>query len=268
MSNYNIHVSSDLLTEINEKVKNNVIPMDKDKDVLSYKLNRQLDEEDHVYIFTEILQKMEKKIYTITENGTLFDLNDLDNATFWNVYYYTQIFIDNHERKKDIAKASKEDEERKNEQIQQFDNDLKRIKESAGEFVDKSNMTEYEKLRTDALSYSKRPEVVINSGEKRMEKTVYSDNYQFKWKQLSKTDEIAKKVTRISFRCDNKDNDPVPNEAKAAEIEEDEDEEADEEADEDEDEDEGEEEDMMVNDNESGMSEKQRVKILLKPKIN
>jgi len=205
----NFCVSSEILGEINERKKNNVTPSVNDKDQLLYKINKQLDEEDHAYIFTELLQKMKKKIYTITENCTLFDLNDLDNDTFWSMYYYVQIFIDNHDREKVISDVNKDNNILREKHIEQFNCQLGENKENNDVKVDQSNMTEYERLRIDALSTCNYSNYSANndtfSDENIMDnKIIYSDNCQFKWKQLTKSDEIAKKLTRISSKQDSK----------------------------------------------------------------
>src|SRR5439155_4922352 len=98
----------DNLEETNIKIVNKVLPTDKEKEILLYKLNKQLNEDEHLYIFTEILQNLEKKIYTITENCTLFDLNDLSADNFWKMFYYAQLFIQNHERQKEFEGAQQE----------------------------------------------------------------------------------------------------------------------------------------------------------------
>ena len=71
-----------LLNEINEKIKNRSPPMDRDKELLQFQLDHCLTEEEHFYIFTEILQVLPRKIYTITENCTLLNLNDLEHRRF------------------------------------------------------------------------------------------------------------------------------------------------------------------------------------------
>jgi hypothetical protein len=198
------------MTEITTKIKNKVAPSDKEKEALLYKLNKQLNEDDHIYIFTEILQNMDKKIYTITENCTLFDLNDLDNENFWKICYYTQLFIDQHERQKEINSAKKENDDLSEQFVQKVEEKLRQIKEQSPEKIDSTNLSEYEKLRIDALSqcsyssYAKSSDSHEQSGRcTGVEKTIYSDNYQQRWKQLNKTEEINRKVARISIKCEN-----------------------------------------------------------------
>lgn len=205
--------ANDFMAEINSKIKNKTLPTDRDKESLLNKLNKQLNEEDHIYIFTEILQNMEKKIYTITCNCTLFDLNDLDNENFWKIYYYTQLFIDQHERQKEINKAKQENDDISDQFTRDVDSKLKQIKEQHPEKVDSKGLSEYEKLRINALSqcsyssYSKEIEATNKNMRSLsryvgVEKTVYSDNFQQKWKQLNKNDEINKKLSRVSMKCE------------------------------------------------------------------
>lgn len=193
-----ISTSTFTLADINDKITNNVIPTDKEKGMLLSMINKQLTEEDHIYIFTEILQNMKKKIYTITENCTLFDLNDIDCANFWKIWYYAHLFICNQVRNAEMSKIK----EKNDELSMQFNRDtlekLKKFRENTSlNASDTLAMTEYERLRIDALKdcpYS------TYSQEKPDQQTskIYSDNYQCKWKQPNKNEEIVKKITNIT----------------------------------------------------------------------
>jgi hypothetical protein len=146
---------------------------------------------------------MTKKIYTINENGTLFDLNDLDPETFWKLCYHTHLFMKNHEREKSVALAQQDVNLATDKLVKKMTTDLKQYQQEAQVAVtpDPANMTEYEKLRIDALkscTYScyaeKKPDLCGGGGEQR---SIYSDNFQYKWKESTKTDEIARKIPKI-----------------------------------------------------------------------
>lgn len=205
-------IKQDILAELDDKIKTEVVPTDKDKEILQYKLNKQLSEEDHLYIFTEILQSMGSQIYTITENCTLFDLNDVDPKNFWKIYRCAQMFIDNHSRQKELDKVKQENDVMSQEFNKNVENNLRKILQQ-NEEIYPSNATEYEKLRIDALkqctysTYSKKPSSDHSQDDGKLEKTVYSDNYQYKWKQFNKNDEIAKKIIKISAKHNHENGD-------------------------------------------------------------
>lgn len=87
-----------------EKMKNHVPPTEREKEQLQQQIGL-LKDEDHLFLFTEIIQNMDRKCYTITENCTLFDLNDLDPERFWKMFYHAQIFLENNKRCKEIEEA-------------------------------------------------------------------------------------------------------------------------------------------------------------------
>src|SRR5437588_1856289 len=111
------------------EMSDRVPPSSAERELLQYLLNRFLTEEDHLYIFTEILQNLEKKIYTVTETGTLFDLNDLPTETFWTLREVTQSLIKHHERQKEIETAHQEDARRTAEFREKMQTELQRIRE-------------------------------------------------------------------------------------------------------------------------------------------
>lgn len=192
-------LKQDILIELSEKIKNKPIPTDKDKESLQFKINKFLTEEDHLYIFTEILQTISHKIYTITENGTLFDLNDLDPETFWKMSYYTQMFINNHERQKDIKKVFQENDELIEKFNLNISSELAKIKDKMTETdINTENLSSYEQLRIDALKECQYSHYSKISHDKNHEKSIYSDHYPCKWKQTNKNDEIGKKMAKLS----------------------------------------------------------------------
>lgn len=198
---------TDNLDEINEKIKNKSPPTDKDKENLLHKLNKQLNEDEHLYLFTEILQTLEKRIYSITENCTLFDLNDLPHDAFWKIHYYTYLFIHDHERQKELEKAKQDNMANSDEFKEKMRMELaNKIKDPNNALPENLNgLSAYEKLRINALSqcsYSTYAKDTNKSDynltlpdDKRMEKTIYSDNFKHRWKQDNKMTPTANNIT-------------------------------------------------------------------------
>ena len=202
------------LSEIEGKMKDKSPPSDRDKSLLQVKLNKYLTEDDHMFILIEILQKMPRKIYTITEHGTLFDLNDVDPEIFWKIYYHTQISIENHERQKKLDQAKLDKDQLTVQFEQKIQADLQKIKEQQGSCLpeNQADLTPYEKLRINALqhceysTYAQQSHVTTGSS---CESSSFSSNYRYKWKQTNKMDELAKKITNISSKSSTRETDPV-----------------------------------------------------------
>lgn len=191
--------------DIENKIRNNISPTDKEKELLQNKLNKQLSEDDHMYIFVEILQTLKNKIYTMTENGTLFDLNDLDNENFWKIFYHTQLFIDNHEREKKIAESSQEKavlESKFNKTNEE------NLKQNITKDVEVETST-YGKLRIEALKQCSYSNYSINSTSNVKEPSFFSDKVQQKWAQPKNT-AVSQKVNKILKTTNNKVIEPVP----------------------------------------------------------
>ena len=199
MSNSNNYGNLD---DINEKIQNKLTPNEKDKELLLYRLNKLLNDDEHLYIFTEILQTLEKRIYSITENCTLFDLNDLPNDAFWKIYYYTQLFILDHERQKELGKIQKEQQSKNDEFKEDINTKLQKYKNDPNQATPENieQLSAYEKLRLNALSqcsYSTYSHNNTNTDDfnlslpddKILAKTIYSDNFKYKWKQENKIDQ-------------------------------------------------------------------------------
>lgn len=196
-----VFISTFTLADINDKITNTIVPNDKEKSMLLNMINKQLTEEDHIYIFTEILQNMKKKIYTITENCTLFDLNDIDCADFWKIWYYTYLFISNQVRNTEINKIKEQNDELSAQFTRDALEKLKKFRENTSKNVpDMDEMSEYERLRIEAL---KDCQYSTYSSEKPDQQTskIYSDNYQCKWKQSNKDEEIVRKFTNITKKA-------------------------------------------------------------------
>lgn len=181
-------------------MKNNIPPTEGEKEQLQQQIGL-LKDEDHLFLFTEIIQNMDRKCYTITENCTLFDLNDLDPESFWKMVYHARIFLENNKRCKEIEEAQRERQNIDERLSQKMEADLPHFRNIDEATVPSDSVSGYEKLRIEALqqcSYSNYgPSVITMMTDS---KSVYSDNCHRKWKQNTKSDEIAKKVTRISAR--------------------------------------------------------------------
>jgi hypothetical protein len=194
------------IEEIVEKIKNKNVPNERDKETLLYKLNRQLTEEEHLHLFSEIIQSLDKKTYSITENCTLFDLNDLSPECFWKMFYYAQLSIHDHEGKKISDRARQEDNEEKVKMAEKMKAELDKFQadpdQAKPDVLD--SLTPYERLRISALSqcqystYAKGGADDTNMAlkdDKRMEKTIYSDTFQHRWKSDAVTTPNAPTVT-------------------------------------------------------------------------
>ena len=71
-----------------------------------------LDTKDHIGILRIIMESIDRKIYTVNNYGTYFDLNDLDNGTLWKISYHVSLCLENMQReeyRKEAEKQYKED---------------------------------------------------------------------------------------------------------------------------------------------------------------
>lgn len=68
----------------------------------------QLETEDHIGILRIIMTETSKKIYTVNNYGTYFDLNDLDNQTLWKISYHVNLCLENQEREVNRKEAERE----------------------------------------------------------------------------------------------------------------------------------------------------------------
>lgn len=71
-----------------------------------------LDTKDHIGILKIIMESIDRKIYTVNNYGTYFDLNDLDNGTLWKISYHVSLCLENMQReeyRKEAEKQYKED---------------------------------------------------------------------------------------------------------------------------------------------------------------
>lgn len=138
-----------LVNSVIERQKSNDTPLEKDK-IQLLKLIQKLTKQDHIKIF-DILQKLDKKIYTTNEKETLFDINDLKTDSFWELFLYVVLSYRNNIKANIITKA--EIEKKENEKIfhKKIDDDLKNHIHNNAIDNDR-NIPEYEELRVKALA--------------------------------------------------------------------------------------------------------------------
>lgn len=147
-----------IVNSIIERQKSHDTPLEKDK-IQLVKTIQKLSKEDHMKIF-EILQKLEKKIYTTNEKETLFDVNDLKTESFWEIFLYSVLSYRNNIYKDIISSANKEKIEKEKYIQNKFEKELKdqialRIHMSnKASNISGLNRPEYEELRTKALFVS------------------------------------------------------------------------------------------------------------------
>jgi hypothetical protein len=63
---------------------------------------------DHLNIIKLILKYAEKKVYTTTNSGTFFDLNDLDNRTLWRLEKFISLTLSQIEQEREMEKVEHE----------------------------------------------------------------------------------------------------------------------------------------------------------------
>lgn len=156
------------LNDLSERAKLNTIPTDKDKDKLLWLINKQLTEDDHIKIFVQFLHDLPKRIYTINQHATLFDLNDLNPEVFWKIYYYCRLCLQSKETdkiRKQMFELDNEQQQLLTQRLTQESQQLQAQMEleqtthtqsKTGEVLN-DNIPVYEDLRVDSLktcSYS------------------------------------------------------------------------------------------------------------------
>ena len=137
--------------------KNDKLPTEKDKDNLLEIINS-MDKETHMYIFLNFLFPLQTKInhlnylnnlndkdnklYTITNDATMFDLNDLEEHVdvFWNIYNYSILYKDNILRKNKIKECEKEYNETIKLLEDRLNNDYEELKLKAQSNINSNNI--------------------------------------------------------------------------------------------------------------------------------
>lgn len=191
------NVISDTNNDIDYKIKNKIAPNHDDKKKLQQRI-KHLTKDQHLYLFNEIIKELD--IYTVTDNGIYFDLNDLDYDIFWKLQYQVNLNFDCINRKKYFnqlehsAVPSKDGHEYNNLHVG------KNICDYNGDFDIESNADElssyqeqeprpfsdYDKLRISALSKcgystyfqdenSTQCNNSLISDSKMIEKNIYTD---------------------------------------------------------------------------------------------
>lgn len=82
---------SDTNVEIDRKIKESVRPTHDDKKRLQNRI-KQLDKKQQLHLFHTIIKPLD--IYTVTDNGTFFDLNELVPKDFWRLSYHVNLTYD------------------------------------------------------------------------------------------------------------------------------------------------------------------------------
>jgi hypothetical protein len=95
------------------------IPSEKDKHYVFQQIAK-LSKEEHIYIF-KLLQELSKKIYTISDTETLFDLNDVSSDLFWKIYDYIVLSIENKSREQEKERIRAEYDQQQSEFVHSFD---------------------------------------------------------------------------------------------------------------------------------------------------
>jgi len=96
-------VVSNTNCELDEKIKNKVKPEGIDKKKLQSRI-KQLDKKQHLHLFHTIIKPL--GIYTVTDNGTFFDLNELTLEQFWELNYQVNLTHDCIKREKQMNELS------------------------------------------------------------------------------------------------------------------------------------------------------------------
>ena len=120
--NYNNDYENELLLNRQEKV----MPNDINK-MQFIKIVQKMPKSEHIKIY-EIISKLDKKIYSITDKETLFDLNDLPSETFWEIMYYCTLTQNNINKNVIINNASNEKKENEKEFQKKINDELIKMK--------------------------------------------------------------------------------------------------------------------------------------------
>lgn len=111
-------------TEVLDKGKQNQLMDQRDKQKLIKRID-QLETKDHIGILKIIMEATDRKIYTVNNYGTYFDLNDLDHSTVWKISYHVSLCLENLKREKDKLEAEKKYQEDRNSLEDQLRNKAK-----------------------------------------------------------------------------------------------------------------------------------------------
>jgi len=91
--------------DLDDKIRNDVKPEHEDKKRLHNRI-KQLDKQQQLHLFHSIIKPL--NIYTITDNGTFFDLNELTSEQFWKLSYHVNLTYDCIKRDKIISELERE----------------------------------------------------------------------------------------------------------------------------------------------------------------
>ena len=145
-------VISDTNLDIDLKIKSQVAPTHDDKKKAQMRI-KQLEKQQQLHLFNTIIKGLD--IYTVTETGTYFDLNDLTPEQFWKLYYQINLTYDC------IARNKFMDELLEKECINwcngalDIDNWNERLDLEPDSITTNTGVVPYSRLRDDALNQCK-----------------------------------------------------------------------------------------------------------------
>lgn len=175
-------IISDRNLEIDNKIREKITPTHDDKKKLQHRV-KQLTKSQHLHLFNNLIKNLDIS-YTITDNGTYFDLNDMNPEQFWKLYYHINLSFDCINRNKIMDEL----ERQCNSTSLLYKNDMDLESNSVfNELCDNDDLNveslmDYPKLRQSALNFAKyeldptsTSDQLTNNESKVIEKNIYTD---------------------------------------------------------------------------------------------
>jgi hypothetical protein len=100
-------IISDTNHELDQKIKEKKVPTHDDKKRIQQRI-KQLEKKQQLHLFKTVVRGLGTKVYSVTENGTYFDLNDLTPEQFWKLSYHINLTYDCINRHKLINELEKQ----------------------------------------------------------------------------------------------------------------------------------------------------------------
>ena len=176
-------IISDTTRDIDQKIKNGVKPTHNDKKRVQQRI-KQLDKEQQLLLFNSVIKPI--NIYSVTDNGTYFDLNDLTPEQFWKLQFNINLTHDCINRDKVIGELQKQCD-KNNVYNKDYDIETTSL---LNENVEHNNLEsdshtiDYQHLRIAVLKQCKysdhyKPEsesITLNDGQNKViERNIYTD---------------------------------------------------------------------------------------------
>jgi hypothetical protein len=162
------------------KIKDGIAPTEQQKEHLLKWINYSLLHDEHIHIFSNIFSNLKKRIYSITQKNILFDLNDLDPTIFWELYQYSQLCMDNRERKSKLDEAelqqTKERESFNQKMYDQLKEHISTSNNSLDVGANPNPDSNYKLLRAQALG------TATTTGSDETNRAIYSDAFRHNWR--------------------------------------------------------------------------------------